>query len=114
MPTLLAQVNPKPSADDQRQSDEDRNNCEPSDDVWTYIERQPNSKFKFVRLARTHCAALSACEDGFPGYARREILARRAMRRASTIFRYPIDTDTDVLKELVCGSKLYESEWSTY
>lgn len=100
-PTILAKLNPPESVDDQKKSDEDQSNCELSDDVWAYIARQPNTRMKWVRAARTHCAALSVCEDGFPGYSRREILVRRAMRRATTVIRYPIETETIVLKELV-------------
>lgn len=103
-PTILGQLNPPASADDQKKSDEDRSNCELSDNVWAYVERQPNATMKWVRAARTHCAALSVCEDGFPGYARREVLVRRVMRRATTVICYPIAMDTTALKELVSAT----------
>lgn len=100
VPTILGQLFSTPSSADQHKADREPSNCEPSDDVWMYINRQRTSKMKWARLARTHFAALSACEDGFPGYARQEILVQRAMARASTVIYYPKEMHTDIMKEM--------------
>lgn len=108
IPTILGELNPTESVASQRKADRDESNFTPSNDVRTRVNRQKSPKMKLVRLARTHCAALSACEDGFPGYARQEVLVQRAMRRAAMIIHYPKDMLTDNMKEMVRNSIIIE------
>lgn len=99
--TILGKLRPEDSEAELRKADTDKSRCFPSQDVWTHINRQSTLKMKWVRLARAHCAALSVCEDGFPGYARQEALVRRAATRATTVINYPNEVLTNQVKEMV-------------